>query len=221
MKKFISIFLSFVLLLGVVLNMSSCGLDILLAVGGVALFHEEIADVLEDIFDHGSDNIIAPEEVDLSMYCAEGWEDPNETTWTDASKGTIIDYEYWEPGMVVAKHIQVFNDSPLYVRCHFMMGTEGEPTMLTDVIDVYVIPEVAQIKPGLSIPEAYYVGNLTAAMNGNLLLDTVMMPGDATWFTVVLKMQESAGNEYQIPMNAQFSVRVIAEPVESEMDWMN
>ena len=58
-------------------------------------------------------NIIQSGNLDIEMYWAEGTEDPNTTSWTNASTGAIFDYDNWEPGYVEVRHIKIANEGTL------------------------------------------------------------------------------------------------------------
>lgn len=226
MKKIISVLLSLVLLLGVVMNMSSCGLATL-TVGSIViskLFTDGeftgLDQIFDAIFDDGrGENIIAPDDVSVSMYWAEGTEDPDSTAWQDASSGSIFGRENWEPGLVAARHVQVFNESSLAFIYRVTIEAKGEPSMLTDVIDVYVIDSAAQITDSEKLTDDMKVGTLSQVLEGSAVLVGVLSPEDAARFTIVLKMQEDAGNEYQMPLGAELSVVIMADPIAVEGDY--
>jgi len=63
-------------------------------------------------------NIIQSGNLDVAMYWAEGQKDPTaaDTVWTDASTGAIFDYDKWEPGYAVARHIKIANEGTLALK---------------------------------------------------------------------------------------------------------
>ena len=62
------------------------------------------------------DNNIQTGNLDVEMYWANGIEDPNSASWTDASTGAIFKYDKWEPGYAEVRHIKIANEGTLSLK---------------------------------------------------------------------------------------------------------
>ena len=182
-----------------------------------------------------SGNIIQSGTLKATFKWADGSVDApaDDAAWNDAaSADAIFTYDNWEPGYVYARHIKVENVGSLAFNYDLRIVNVGATSSLTDVIDVYV-------KAGATIPTRNLsgftkVGNLTtvmgdttaslfaAAVRGSLEAEddaaTTDVVEDIDTFTIVFKMQETAGNEYQNLTLGNFSVKLYAVQKSSETD---
>ena len=170
-------------------------------------------------------NIIKTGTLDVAMSYADGSEDPATAQWKDASEVAIFDYKNWEPGYVAARHLKIENKGSLALNWQLRIVANGVVSKLADVIDVYYLTgadvkaltraDVAGLTP---------LGTLTEILgtNNNISKTAVgqLKAGDsATVVTLVLKMQEDAGNEYQnLEFTSDFSVQLIATQMADEND---
>ena len=165
-------------------------------------------------------NIIQTGTLDVEMYWAEGTEDPTNANWKDASTGAIFDYDNWEPGYVEVRHIKIANEGSLALKYKVLIQANGEVSDLADVIDVYYVDPAIQVADRAALANAPKLGTLTEVLaglgesgNGTLEADT------ADTITIALKMQESAGNEYQNKsIGTSFSIQLLATQLTSESD---
>ena len=172
-------------------------------------------------------NIIKSGTLDIALDWADGAAAvpaDDSDLWQDASVGAIFNYDLWEPGYVSARHVRIANKGSLALKYKFVIQVNGELEQnaeghtLADAIDVYYVDPAAQVTGRDSLPEKIGVlsdvlANLEATGSGNLL------PGDADKVTIVLKMREEAGNEYQdMELGASFTIRVVATQLASESD---
>ena len=168
-------------------------------------------------------NIIKSGTLDVEMYWAEGEKDvPAEDSadWKDASTTKIFDYDKWEPGYVAVRHIKIANEGTLALKYQLKIIADGEVSELADVIDVYFVDPAAKVADRTALTDANKVDTLTnvlagmpANMSGELLED------EYATVTIALKMQESAGNEYQDKsIGADFAVMLFATQLTSEKD---
>ena len=143
-----------------------------------------------------ANNIIKSGTLDVTLE----WKDTAEGTWQDASEATIFDYELWEPGYTQVKYVKVANVGNLAFQFRLDVvpnGASSGEAKLEDVIDVYLFDSgvtptremIAGATPAGTL--AQLMGNADGAAEG------YMLPGEAEEYCLVLKMQESAGNEYQ------------------------
>ena len=166
-------------------------------------------------------NIIQSGKLDVEMYWAEGVEDPATANWADASTSAIFDYEKWEPGYVQVRHIKIENKGTLALQYKLMIVANGEVTDLSDVIDVYYLDPAAQITDRVQLSENNKLGTLTEVLaNLDSSASGYLAKGDDDTVTIALKMQETAGNDYQEKSlcDGGFSIRLIATQATGEFD---
>ena len=154
-------------------------------------------------------NIIKSGTLDVEML----WKNPGEAddAWQDASESTIFNYKYWEPGYVDAKCLKLVNAGDLAFQYRLFVVPNNDMSAglkLAEVLDVYVSD--TEIDERTDISGMKKLGTLKELMaNPNGVDDGVLLPagaaadnsvesyvGSAT-VCVALKMQETAGNEYQ------------------------
>ena len=169
-------------------------------------------------------NIIKSGTLDVEMKWAYGTESLDSAKWKDASEGAIFDYDLWEPGYTEVRHVKISNIGSLALKYEVRIAATGEVSELADVIDVYYIKGGDQITDRTQLNDANKIGTLAQvlanpyAAKGNLLGkkgETV----DADIATIALKMQESAGNEYQdLSIGSEFAIQLVAtqDTVESD-----
>ena len=168
-------------------------------------------------------NIIKTGKLDVTMEWADGSEDPANATWTDASNGPIFEYELWEPGYAAARHIKVSNIGTLALNYQMRIVANGVVSELADVIDVYYFDEdVAMTRADLA--NATLLGTLKEVLGtekniANTIKGSIVAGGASDIHTIVFKMQETAGNEYQnMDLGCTFSVELFATQMASESD---
>ena len=164
-----------------------------------------------------SGNVIKSGTLDMEMQWTDGTEDPATTTeWKDAAlaDNPIFSYELWEPGYTSARHIQLINNGNLALKYtlsilpaeNAQQGEAGQNDAdLAQAIDVYYADPAVQVTDRTDVEDFDYIGTLrevidtpslmTSAINGYLT------PKDTTGATkevsLVMKMREEAGNDYQ------------------------
>lgn len=144
--------------------------------------------------------------------------DPNvdNAAWEDVSTGYAFG-ALWEPGCVVAYHIRLTNNSVLARKLSYSIVPENKNDKKSDVIDLYYFDMPTVISEREQLDEYEPLG--TVAENGNALGTIVLMPGESIIITVALKMQMTAGQEYNTSNNElNFAFSVISSLVESEDD---
>lgn len=168
-------------------------------------------------------NVIQTGKLKVAFEWADGSEDPASATWTDASEGAIFDYTNWEPGYTAARHLKVSNVGTLALNYQMRIVANGVVSDLADVIDVYYFAEDKALTRD-DLAQATYLGTLTEVLGTEKHLSKTvfgsLLAGDpADIHTIVLKMQETAGNEYQdMDLGCTFSVELIASQMASEED---
>ncbi len=137
----------------------------------------------------------------------------------------IFDYTLWEPGYTEWKNIKVSTTGNLALKYAMNIVLNGERSILADVIDVYyAASEIA--KPttrsfdGLGLTYLGTISEVLDGATGALITDTLNpAEGDTEdCATIVLKMQESAGNNYQGKTIGEFDIKLFATQYTYEED---
>ncbi len=172
-------------------------------------------------------NIIKSGTLDIEMQWADGKENPETTEeWTDASTGAIFNYDLWEPGYTEVRHVRIANVGSLALKYQLVIAPTGVPSELADVIDVYFFDPATPIENRASISDTALVGTLSDVISGATIADGYLWPqGNEDGYqvdcsvTIALKMQESAGNEYQnLSIGSDFAVQLVATQLTYEED---
>ncbi len=175
-------------------------------------------------------NIIKAGDLEVEMYWAEGGADIDAgTTWKDASKDAIFDYDLWEPGFVQARHLKIVNTGSLALKYELHILANGVVSQLADVIDVYYVAPAEMLdRAAINNTTAPLVklGTLSEVLNStnanaivNKVTGSLLKPGDEDTLTIAFKMQESAGNEYEnLSIGSDFTVQLIATQEQAESD---
>lgn len=164
-------------------------------------------------------NVIKSGKLDVTMEWKDATTTGAQTTYKDASEGAIFDNDLWEPGYVEAKNIKISNVGTLALKYNLNIAANGEVSELADVIDVY-FAEGEYTLASREMTELTKVGTLTevlAGMPANMTGDLLAETSDVV--TIALKMQETAGNEYQeLAIGSDFSVVLMATQDTVEKD---
>ena len=162
------------------------------------------------------------------------------TTWnnvTDA-KEPVFSYQFWEPGYTEIKYVKISNNGTLAFKYQLnivpnVTPAAGEPN-LADVIDVYLFPADATVTKDV-VAAATPVGTLSDLIAENDgAAHGVLLPAPGVGSTdvntaddsprgeiavcIVLKMQETAGNEYQnLSVGNGFALQLLA----TQYTWEN
>ena len=159
-------------------------------------------------------NIIKTGSLDLKVYWSEDL-----SAWKDVeAEGTIFDYDKWEPGYTEVRYVKIVNNGNLAFKYATRILPLGLVGPLADVIDVYYAENpTAPIdkRTDLTTP----VGTLTEVLAGNLDTDGELLVGEEIVVAIALKMQETAGNDYQgLSIGDSFSIQIVATQLASESD---
>ena len=166
-----------------------------------------------------SDNIIKSGTLEVTMEWKDATTTGKQLTYKDASEDAIFNYDLWEPGYVEAKNIKISNVGTLALKYNLNIAANGEVSELADVIDVY-FAEGEHTLSSRDMTELKLVGTLSDILEGmpaNMSGDLKAEENDT--ITIALKMQESAGNEYQgLSIGSDFSVILMATQDNVEKD---
>ena len=166
-------------------------------------------------------NIIKSGNLKVALEWANGTEALDTATWQDASTGAIFNYDLWEPGYTEARHVRISNKGNLALKYEIRIVANGEVSKLADVIDVYYIKDGKQITSRTGLTDENKIGTLSQVLANPYAAKGHILAGDnaADVATIALKMQESAGNEYQnLSIGTDFSIQLVATQYTSEKD---
>ena len=177
-------------------------------------------------------NIIQSGSLDVEMTWADGSKDPNaaDTVWTDASAGAIFNNTLWEPGYTEARHLNIVNNGTLAFQWNLSIEANGEVSKLADVIEVYIYgankyaSTNAKQVVGRDVSGFEYVGTLTELLNTGIASGKLYAVASSAKYTfdsmtIVFKMREEAGNEYQnLAIGTDFSIKLVATQLTYEND---
>lgn len=159
-------------------------------------------------------------KVDLELLGDDGWESIKE------SKKALFDYKNWEPGYTEVKVLKVENEGTLALKWMAQFISEKQLSALAGVIDVYVCPSTEEIAyPANRDLTGYtkvgtvedFVNTIETTTTGELKAKG--QDGSVAYLGIALKMQESAGNEYQgMDLGGTFDIVVRATQLTSEDD---
>lgn len=150
-------------------------------------------------------------------------------TETTANSIPLFDSDNWEPGAMRASVLRVTNTadssvatSPTFEHVFFPYATQvdGSKAYLADVLNVYMwigedIPLKSNGRPDLSNSKWISLGKLNTLSNAISTPSGIsrieLAPGASQIYTLLLTMDESAGNEYQ---NAAASIYAVINAVQ-------
>ena len=176
-------------------------------------------------------NTVISGTLDANAYWMSGKEDPSQGAWTEFKSGAVFNYDKWEPGYVESKHIKITNEGNLPYRYKMILVANGEVSALADVIDVYQIEGATQISSRNDVASLVKIGTLSEIITDeNGIASGIILPAGSTAnegefvesrdFTIVLKMQEGAGNEYMnMSIGSTFSIKLFATQIDENAEY--
>ncbi len=170
-------------------------------------------------------NVIKSGTVDVQMDWLDGTQNPYDESaaWIDAANGAIFNYEKWEPGFAQVRHIKISNIGTLALKYKLNIIANGTVSDLADVIDVFYVDPAVAVTNRADLNDSNKIGTLSDVLQ-NLAGDNStaageLLAGENVIVTLALKMQESAGNEYQNKdIGSDFSVQLLATQFGAEED---
>lgn len=143
--------------------------------------------------------------------------------WTSIknSKAPIFDYDKWEPGYTDVKILKVENEGNLALKWLAKFVSSEELSILADVIDVYVKPSATELTyPADRDLSGYeFVGTVRDFVNAiEATTYGTLKAGEEAYLGIALKMQETAGNDYQDKTLGAFDIQIVATQYTSESD---
>ena len=150
-------------------------------------------------------------------------------TWKSIKDSTdpIFNYDKWEPGYTEARVLRVTNEGTLALKWYAKFVSATPLSSLAEVIDVYVKEDVQAIPSTRDLTGYTKVGTVKDFVNTIETTTTgVLYPAGNTegkpsteYLGIILKMQETAGNEYQgLSIGSDFSIVLMATQDNVEKD---
>ena len=140
------------------------------------------------------------------------------------SNEPIFNYDKWEPGYTDVKVLKIENEGTLALKWVAKFISASELSALANVIDVYVCPSENEIaypaKDDRALSGYKRVGTVAEFINSIEETTTGELKADEeAYLGIALKMQESAGNEYQgMSLGGAFDIQIFATQLASEED---
>ncbi len=130
----------------------------------------------------------------------------------------IFNYDLWEPGYTLVTNAKVVNNGTLALKytLKFVSKDDIASQKLAEVIDVFYAPSEVDVNSRDDIASLNYLGTLkdvftqgeAVVMNDNL--EPKGKENCEDFATIVLKMKEEAGNEYQNQTISAFDIQLLA-----------
>ena len=154
------------------------------------------------------------------------------------TQAPIFYYDNWEPGYIDSQILKIENEGSLALKWYAKFVSDYELSALANVIDVYVYEsatdfafpgrdltgytKVGTVKEFVNTIETTTKGTLAPkAANYTELTDTSVYAGmpSEMYLGIALKMQETAGNEYQgMSLCGDFDILILATQETAEID---
>lgn len=138
----------------------------------------------------------------------------------------IFNYHLWEPGYTDWANVKVVNNGTLALKYTMRIITSGTVSALAEVIDVYYAPAEVPKPATRDFAGLQRIGTLKEVLEGGagVIVNDHLLAGDdqnyaPDFATIVLHMQESAGNEYQnLEIGSYFELQILATQYTYESD---
>ena len=155
------------------------------------------------------DYLILTEKVNVKLYHLDG------ENWSSSKKDLFIGTK-WEPGLKKIVYFKVSNQGKSAVEYELSIAPNGDTSKLAEVIDVYCIDGSAEISSYKDLSNYTPIGTLEDIINNKIKIGT-LQTNESHTFTIVLKMSEMAGNEYQgVPQGDGYSIELLYSPIDSD-----
>ena len=161
-------------------------------------------------------------KLDLELY------DTENKIWNSIKedKTAIFDYDLWEPGYTEVQLLKVENEGNLALKWIAKFVSEDDLSILADVIDVYVKAYGVVDESDVSYPENRSLEGYTRVGTVAEFVNTIekttygsLKAGESAYLGIGLKMQESAGNDYQgLDLGGAFDIMILATQDTVEAD---
>ena len=177
---------------------------------------------------NSANNIIQVGNLDAEMYWSN---DISSDTWydiEDQSNNTVFSEDNYEPGYTSVRYLKIVNAGALAFKYDLSLLPLGQVGELAEVVDVYYLYDTTSNISSDSLTEMSNLGTIKDVLGTSISDTQVLLPKnvhDGTHkaseviIAVALKMQTSAGNDYQgKSIGDGFSIRLVATQYSFEED---
>ena len=162
-------------------------------------------------------NVIKTGTLKVDFSYAEGTEAVDTANYKSAENVAVFNYDNIEPGFTIAKHFKISNTGSLDLKFVLSIVPNGEVSKLAEAIEVYYAIGGKQMT-GRETDDLTHKGTLKDIINNGIAADNILH-GEDYIVTIVLKLPESVGNEYQgLAIGDSFSMLLFATQLSSESD---
>jgi len=137
----------------------------------------------------------------------------------------IFDYDLWEPGYTLVTYAKVVNNGSLALKYTLKFVSESDiaAEKLAEVIDVYYVADEVAIADRTELAGVRTIGTLKEVFEqgADVVMNDNLLPNGEDKATIVLKMKEEAGNEYQNQTIPAFDIQLLATQYTHENDSFN
>ena len=175
-----------------------------------------------------SDNIITVGNLDAEMYWTNDIESNDWHNIEDKKYNAVFTHDNYEPGYTELKYLKIVNTGSLSFKYDLSLLPVGKIGKLAEVVDVYYMSDVTSKVSTRGLLDSNNKGTIEKTLGKSLSGTKVLLPRNTydgqhtTYETIVaiaLKMQTSAGNEYQgESIGDGFSIRLKATQYSYEED---
>ena len=155
-------------------------------------------------------------KMDLSLY------DGTDYVSIKEDQTALFSYQKWEPGYVEVKLLEVKNLGSLALKWKAKFVSNVALSDLATVIDVYVCPSATKLTelPDRDLAGYTYAGTLAEFVNTieSTTYGVLEEKDEVAYLGIALKMQETAGNEYQDLTIGAFDIQIVATQMAYEED---
>ena len=163
-------------------------------------------------------NKIQSGTLQVDLLVKGGNTDYTEYTSVKTDNKPIFNYDLWEPGYTLVTNAKVVNNGTLALKytLKFVSADDIASQKLAEVIDVYYAPSEVDVTSRDDVANLNLLGTLkdvftqgeAVVMNDNL--EPKGKENCEDFATIVLKMKEEAGNEYQNQTISAFDIQLLA-----------
>lgn len=175
-----------------------------------------------------SDNIITVGNLDAEMYWTNDIESNDWHNIEDKKYNAVFTHDNYEPGYTELKYLKIVNTGSLSFKYDLSLLPIGKIGKLAEVVDVYYMSDVTSKVSTRGLLDSNNKGTIEKTLGKSLSGTKVLLPRNTydgqhtTYETIVaiaLKMQTTAGNEYQgQSIGDGFSIRLKATQYSYEED---
>lgn len=133
----------------------------------------------------------------VSIYIKDGKN--QESEYEDSKTVPVVDDQMWEPGYYCVRTLKLENNIDNDVEFKLTLtSSEESVSRLVEVIDIYYFSSAKTDVKHADLSENIKIGTLEDVLNQKVNIPSASLSGrDSTIITLVFKMNETAGNEYQ------------------------